>query len=197
MSSQFTTAEIDVARLALGALDRTDLDVAVGGLGLGYTAQAVLQDQRVRSLVVVEALPQVIQWHRQGLLPLGTELTTDARCRLVHGDFFAMVEGPDGLDPDDPGRRFDCIVVDIDHSPRHLLSPSHASFYEPAGVRQLADRLTPDGVFSLWSNDAPDDAWCAVLVEVFAVVRAEVVTFANPLQDRNAANTVYIAAKPW
>lgn len=116
MSSLFTVAEIALARLGLAALQRTDLDVAVGGLGLGYTAQAVLEDPRVRSLIVVDALAEVIEWHERGLLPLGEQLTADPRCRLVHGDFFAMSAST--LDPQAPGRRFDAVLVDIDHSPR-------------------------------------------------------------------------------
>src|SRR5204862_8169920 len=49
MSSQFTDAEIELARLGLAALDRVDIDVVVGGLGRGYTARAVLEKARVRS----------------------------------------------------------------------------------------------------------------------------------------------------
>ena len=60
MSSLFTVAEIELARLALAELPGTDLDVAVGGLGLGYTARAVLDDERVTSLLVVEALEEVV-----------------------------------------------------------------------------------------------------------------------------------------
>src|SRR5450432_3428129 len=88
MSSAFTVAEIELSRLGLAALARSDLDVVVGGLGLGYTAVAVLENPDVRSLIVVDALAEVIEWHAQGLLPLGKELTGDARCRLVNGDFF-------------------------------------------------------------------------------------------------------------
>lgn len=187
MSSAFTVAEETMARLALGRVPGTALDVAVGGLGLGYTAQAVLADQRVRSLVVVEALPEVVEWHARGLVPAAVR--EDSRCRVVHGDFFALVGSPaaDGLD------RFHAIVVDIDHSPRHLLHPSHAGFYEVAGLRRLAGHLHPGGVFALWSNDPPDEPFTAVLAEVFAEVAAEVVSFPNPLQDREAANTVYLA----
>jgi hypothetical protein len=60
-------------------------------------------------------------------------------------------------------------------------------------VRRLADSLAPGGVFSLWSNDPPDEAYQAALAEVFAHVTAEIVRFPNPLQDRDATNTVYLA----
>jgi hypothetical protein len=134
MSSLFTVAEVELARLGLAAASGVELDVVVGGLGLGYTADAVLDDPRVRSLVVVDALPEVIEWHRRGLLPLGERLTTDPRCRLVCGDFFAMLD-PDaaGIDPEKPGRRFHAILVDIDHSLREVLAPGNAALYVPAG----------------------------------------------------------------
>ena len=195
MSSLFTVAEIDVARRALARLQGSELDVAVGGLGLGYTAQAVLEDQRVRELVVVEVLEPVIQWHQRGLVPVGPILTADPRCRLVHEDFFAMADGP-GFDPEMQGRVFDVVVVDIDHSPKHLLADGSAGFYGVAGTQRLAGHLRPGGVYSLWSNDPPDDAYLAVLSEVFVDVAAEVVSFPNPLQDRMATNTVYLATKP-
>jgi spermidine synthase len=194
MSSMFTVAEVEVARFALAELSVHGFDVAVGGLGLGYTARAVLENKDVRSLVVVETLGPVIEWHELGLIPLGEALTSDHRCRFVRGDFFAMVDGA-GLDPAHAGRHFHAIVVDIDHSPRHLLHPSHAGFYEAAGMRRLAEHLHPGGVFTLWSNDPPDDDYNAVLADVFTDVRAEIVSFYNPLQEREATNTVYVARK--
>jgi spermidine synthase len=194
MSSLFTVAEIELARLALARLDGSQLDVAVGGLGLGFTAAAVLTDQRVRESVVVDALEPVIGWHERGLVPLGAELTSDPRCRLVPGDFFAMSDGA-GFDPEAPDRVFDAVIVDIDHSPRHPLADGSAGFYGVDGTRRLARHLRSGGVFALWSNDPPDDAYSTVLSEVFADVAAEVVAFPNPLQDRPAANTVYLATK--
>ena len=195
MSSLFTVAEIALARLGLAALQRADLDVVVGGLGLGYTAQAVLKDKRVRSLIVVDALAEVIEWHARGLLPLGKQLTADPRCRFVNGDFFAMSNSADGLDPQTPGRRFDAVLVDIDHSPRNLLHPAHAALYQAEGMRKLADHLHPGGVFALWSNDPPDEKFKSVLAGVFATSDTHVVTFYNLLQERDASNTVYIGIK--
>jgi len=192
MSSRFTVAEIEVARIALDALPQGDLDVVVGGLGLGYTAQRILDDPRVRSLVVVDALEAVIGWHERGLVPVSVSSSSDPRCRLVHGDFFAMNAGS-GFDHDMPDRLFDAIVVDIDHSPRHLLNQGNAPFYAEPGVRRLSERLRPGGVFTLWSNDPPDDDYLAVLRSVFDDVGCEVVRFDNPLQEREATNSVYVA----
>ncbi len=92
MSSLFTVAEVELARLGLARVEGDQLDVVVGGLGLGYTARAVLDDPRVRSLVVVEALADVIEWHNRGLLPDAAGLTSDPRVRLVQADFFATVQ---------------------------------------------------------------------------------------------------------
>ncbi|MFC4857804.1 spermidine synthase [Actinophytocola glycyrrhizae] len=192
MSSLFTVAEEELARRALAELTGAELDVAVGGLGLGYTARTVLDDPRVRSLVVIDALAEVIEWHEQGAIPLGERLVADPRCAMVHGDFFALVRSP-GLTPSAPGQRFHAVLVDIDHSPRHLLNPGHAAFYQPDGLRGVRDHLRPGGVFALWSNDAPDAEFVAALESGFADVRADVITFANPLQQREATATVYLA----
>ena len=192
MSSLFTVAEVELARLALALLDGAGLEVVVGGLGLAYTAQTVLEDARVSSLLVVEALPEVVGWHQRGLIPSGRPMVADPRCRLVTGDFFALAADPAGFDPDSPGRDFDAVIVDIDHSPRHLLHPSHASAYEPDGLRRVAAHLRPGGVFALWSNDPPDAAFEAVLADVFSGVRTEVVGFRNPIQGGTSTNTVYL-----
>ncbi|MET0495794.1 MAG: spermidine synthase [Actinoplanes sp.] len=194
MSSLFTVAEIELARLGLAALPADARpDVVVGGLGLGYTARAALEDPRVASLLVVDAVGEVISWHERGLLPEAAALTADPRSRLIEGDFFAMAAGADGFDPEEPGRRFDAILLDVDHSPRHVLAPANAELYTVAGLRRLTAHLRPGGVFALWSDDPPDADFEAVLAEVFATSAAHVVTFANPLTGGESANTVYIA----
>ncbi len=193
MSSLFTVAEIALGTLGLAAVDGAELDVVVGGLGLGYTAQAVLDDPRVRSLCVVDALAEVIHWHERGLLPLSPVLQSDDRCRLVHGDFFAMVADDTPFGPDTP-TRVHAVLVDIDHTPRHVLHPSHAPFYEVTGLRRLRDRLHPGGVFALWSDDPPDADYVAVVEQAIGPCEAHVVPFPNPHTGGEAANTAYVAS---
>ena len=193
MSSLFHEVEVALADLGLAALDAGEWDVVVGGLGLGYTAVAALEHTSVRSLLVVDALDAVIEWHQQGLVPLGARLISDPRCRLIHGDFFVMAASVAGFDPAQSGRRFHAVLLDIDHSPRNLLHARNGAFYEPAGLRALASHLHPGGVFALWSDDPPDDDFQRALNEVFVSSTARVVKFHNPLLECDSASTVYVA----
>lgn len=195
MSSMFHEVEVALAHLGLSELSGDSWDVVVGGLGLGYTAVAALEHREVASLVVVDALAPVIEWHEKGLAPLGPTLTSDPRCRLLLADFFACARSADGFDPAQPGRKFDAVLLDIDHSPRHLLHPSNASFYEPAGLRALAAHLHPGGIFALWSDASPEDEFLDALGTVFATTRAHIVSFPNPLLDGTSESTVYVATK--
>ena len=192
MSSLFTVAEIALADLGLAACTGDALDVVVGGLGLGYTARAALADARVRSCFVVEALGAVIGWHEEHLLPLAEPMTSDPRCHFVEGDFFALVAGDGPFAPSAPAK-LHAVLLDVDHSPRHLLSQSHAPFYAAAGLARLADRLHPGGVFGLWADGAPDDEFLDTLHQVFATATANTVTFPNFYTGGDSSSTVYVA----
>jgi len=195
MSSLFTAAEIALARLGLQRLAMSGADVIVGGLGLGYTAAAVLDQADVGSLRVVEVMPAVIDWHRRGLLPLATRLADDPRCLLLQADFFALATSSGGFDPAQPDRLVHAVLLDIDHSPSHWLHPANAAFYSTTGLRRVADKMHPGGVFGLWSNDPPDATFTALLDEVFTGSEACVVRFANPYTGTDSTNTVYLAHK--
>ena len=196
MSSLFTASEEALARLGLAPFEHGELDVIVGGLGLGYTAATVLENPAVRSLHVVEWLEPVIEWHQTGVCPLGPTLAADARCRFEHGDFFRRAASEGGFLAAEPGRRFDAILLDIDHTPQHVLNDSHASFYSTEGLRAMLRHLKPGGVFALWSDDPPHAGFEALLSEVFESVASHVVPFPNPYTGGESACTVYVAQHP-
>jgi spermidine synthase len=195
MSSLFYAAEVELSRLGLGALSGMNWDVVVGGLGLGYTAAAALAFPQVSRLVVVEALEPVIDWHRRALVPNGKQLTEDSRCSYLNADFFALARG-DGFDLAQPGRRWDAILLDIDHTPSQLLNGAHADFYSKAGLQRLRGFLKPSGVFALWSNDDPDATFLKILRQVFGNAQGHVVAFDNPLTQVPSSNGVYVARAP-
>lgn len=203
MSSLFTASEKALGRLGVQHALRTrsdgnetgsqngPLDVVVGGLGLGYTAAAVLECPAVRSLVVVEYLEPVIDWHRKNLLPVSATLIADERCRFVHADFFACALSTAGFDPDRPGRRFNAVLADIDHTPDSWLDPENSAFYQAQGLRSLKQHMRPGAVFGLWSNEPPDARFRRRMAAAFDAEWTEPVVFRNPLQDTEATQSVY------
>lgn len=183
MSSLNTQSERELADRALAKLAGDRLRVLVGGLGLGFTAAAALRDPRVAQVDVVERLPQVVAWHRRGLVPLGASLCADARCRFVLGDCLQLLQ--------QPGEAYDAILIDIDDSPIHLLAEDHASFYAVAGLRAARRRLRPGGVFALWTSLPAEREVAARMQQAFADAAVETVVFDNPLLEEPEANALY------
>ena len=193
MSSLFTVAEEALSTLGLAAATGDDLSVLVGGLGLGYTAVAALRDDRVTRLTVIDRLDAVIGWHERKLLPESATLVDDPRTTLVCDDFFAVMRQPPVGGDALPDGTFDAILLDVDHSPRHQLDPTHADLYRADGLRALDRHLRPGGVFALWSDDPPDADFMAELAQVFDGGEAHIVDFANPITGGTSSNTVYVA----
>jgi spermidine synthase len=193
MSSLFTEAERQLATLGLAPLEG-DLDVVIGGLGLGYTAAEALKNKSVKSLLVIDLFQAVIDWHQTGLVPNGEALTADVRCEMRQGDFFALART--GFDAYAPERKFDAVLLDIDHSPEHFLDAENKSFYTAEGLAAVRSQLKPGGCFALWSNDRASDDFTAHLKSVFGSATAHNIEFPNPYTGAISVNSVYIANRP-
>ena len=196
MSSLFVEAELQLAHLGLAGLEEDNLDVIVGGLGLGYTAFAALENQNVSSLKVIDVMAPVIDWHKKSLVPMGPELMADNRCELVLGDFFALAtSNSNGFGEANNDQKVHAVLLDIDHTPDFWLSPGNNSFYTEEGLRAMADKIHAGGVFALWSDDLPDKRFTELLDSVFTESTAHVVTFPNPYTNAESSNSVYVARK--
>lgn len=194
MTSLFHEAEEQLAKLAMAAIEKDELDVVVGGLGLGYTAVSALQDARVKSLIVVDYLKAVIEWHENGLLPLGKTLTDDARCNFVHADFFSLSrDSTKGFGVESGGKKHDVILLDIDHTPANVLHPSNSRFYSEVGLAELTTHLNPGGVFGMWADGSPEESFVEHLRQVFLRAEAHTIEFDNPITGGTSKGTVYIA----
>ncbi len=201
MSSLFVEAEEQLSHLALAAIadDFTEeLNVIVGGLGLGYTAVAALEVEtpKVASLKVIDVMPPVIDWHRRGLVPMGENLTGDSRCELVLADFFALATADtQGFGKVNQDQKVHAVLLDIDHSPSFWLNEGNGTFYTERGLQSLADKILPRGVFGLWSDEKPDSEFVNLLEKVFSSVESHIVTFPNPYTQQESTNTVYLGLK--
>jgi spermidine synthase len=188
MSSLSTVSERALSTCALAMHAGGDgLRVLVGGLGLGYTAHVALQDARVAHVRVVDRLPAVIGWLREGLLPLSAELNSDSRLEVCEGDVYAELLAPGhGI--------YDLVLIDVDHSPTSPLDPASEPFYTWQGQRQVIEHLAPAGVLAVWSSDDDDD-FAAVLDEVYEDARRERVRWVNELIDDEEIEEVIFLAQ--
>jgi spermidine synthase len=189
MSSYTTVSERALSRIALEIHPGSQLQVLVGGLGLGYTAWEVLQSPRVARAEVVEFAPAVIAWMKDGLVPLSSRLAAEPRVEIVEGDVFQRL----ALPPDPAGPPFDLILIDVDHSPAdHLGEPRKDGFYTAKGLRAARRHLAPGGVLGVWSN-AESSPFAEALREVFGEVRIEPVTFVDDLVDEETTDWLFFA----
>ncbi len=186
MSSRHTASEEALARIALDMHPGAELDVFVGGLGLGYTAHAALTSPRVGQVEVVEFLPQVIDWLQRDLVPLAAELKRSDRFGVVQGDAYARLAAP-------ASEPFDLILVDIDHSPDDRLGEADGAFYTEEGLRRARRHLAPGGVLGVWSY-AESSPFSRALEREFDEVRVEPVTYYNDLVDVERTDWLFFAS---
>jgi spermidine synthase len=171
MSSYNTASERALSSVALEMHPGRDLDVLVGGLGLGYTAREALASSRVARVSVVEFLPQVIGWLEKGLIPLAAELKADPRLQVVRDDVYRRLSEP-------PERAYDLILIDVDHSPDDRLTAANGFFYTEEGLERAKAHLKPGGVLGIWSY-AESSPFAGALRKIFREVRVEPVEFNN------------------
>ncbi len=185
MSSLYTDSEQALAESAIGMHAGDGLRVLVGGLGLGYTARAALDCDRVARVEVVELLPQVIDWQARGLTPLASVLAAADRFEVTQGDVYARLAAA-------PSELFDVILIDVDHSPDERLGEVNADFYTAAGLHSAQRHLAADGVLGVWSY-AENSPFADSLRTIFAHVRVEPVTHENRLIDQQQTDWLFFA----
>jgi spermidine synthase len=185
MSSHHTESEVALSRCALERHTGNALRVLIGGLGLGYTAHEVLRSERVASVEVVELLPQVVAWLRDGLVPLSGELNADARLTVIEADVYAMLAAT-------PETHYDLILIDVDHSPDERLGEHNEGFYSEAGLRLAREHLAPGGLLGVWSY-AESSPFVEAMRSVFERVDVEPVSFFNDFTSEPETNWLFLA----
>lgn len=141
------TAEVDSERyLAEATLELVDEPhtVVVGGLGLGFTLQRVLEDPRVRTCTVVEIESALLAWMSNGTIPHGPQLLGDERVRTLTADIAAAVTGA-------PTGSCDVVLLDADNGPDQLVHPANAALYSTPFLYEVRATLRPGGALGVWS----------------------------------------------
>ena len=104
MSSLYTDSEQALSQIAIEMHGGNNLRTMVAGLGLGYTAFEALKSEQVDHVEVIELLPQVIDWVKNGLTPLAKQLYDDPRLVVTHADAYAKLAAS-------PETQYDLILI--------------------------------------------------------------------------------------
>ncbi len=161
MSSESPLSERQLATSAIAAHGGSaELRILIGGLGLGYTAQAALESPRAATVRVVDRVDFVIKWLEEGRLPLSAQLNTDERLEIVQSDVYADLLGP-------AAQSWDLILIDVDHAPDMPLDPASLDFYTLQGQARVRQHLAPGGVLAVWSAH-DNDSFAEVLAQSYA-----------------------------
>ena len=187
MTSLYTESEQALSRIAIQMHGGDQLRAMVAGLGLGYTALAALESDRVDHVEVVELLPQVIGWMNDGLIPVSKQLTDDPRLSVTQADAYAKLAAV-------PETKFDLILIDVDHSPDDRLGTGESfTFYSSEGLMSAKKHLRPGGVLGVWSY-AESSPFADALRSSFKTVRVEPITHFNELIHEEHTDWLFFAS---
>jgi spermidine synthase len=145
MNSRAHESEDALADLACAKIaDRPKPRILVGGLGMGFTAAAVLKHLGAAGRVVVaELAPAVVEWNRGPLAELAGRPLQDARLRVREIDVGRVIrEAP---------QAYDAILLDVDNGPGGLACKANDRLYSMAGLKAAHAALRPAGVLAIWS----------------------------------------------
>ena len=157
MNSSANISEIVLAQLACEPLKKIkNPRVLVGGLGMGFTLKAAIDDLPVDAEVVVAELnPIMVKWCRGPIAHFTGEAVDDPRVKVVIDDVtafirYAAIKGK--------GNRFDAIILDLYDGP-HAGAPDRGEhLYGKRALELSSSALKAGGVLAVWSED-PDRAF--------------------------------------
>ncbi len=176
--NQLSEKELATLAIELLALERQDIRVLVGGLGIGYTLRAALDCDGIQVVDVVEIEGYIIRWAKSFFSELNGYACSDPRVHLIEmdlGDYILKTN-----------KTYDAIILDVDNGPTWLALGSNERLYEKLALVKFKDLLRDGGVFSVWAAQK-----CAAfqkrLEEIFGPT--ELITVQD--MDRHGRSTDY------
>lgn len=150
MNSRHYGSEDALAELACKRIDdRSHPRVLIGGLGMGYTLRAALNNLGPEAKVVIsELVPAVVVWNRGPLAELAGNPLKDSRVTVRELDVGQVMR--------EKQHAYDAIMLDVDNGPEGLTRKCNDWLYGLSGLKVAYDALRPRGVLAVWSAGAND-----------------------------------------
>jgi spermidine synthase len=121
--------------------------VLIGGLGMGFTLRAAMNELPASAeIVVAELVPAVVAWARGPMAALFAGSLDDPRVTVRLADVAAVIG--------EARRRYDAILLDVDNGPDGLVRSANDRLYSLSGLASAMAALRPGGVLAIWSAAA-------------------------------------------
>ncbi|KAB1073982.1 spermidine synthase [Methylobacterium planeticum] len=146
MNNRERESERALATLACARLgDRPRARILIGGLGMGFTLRAALEELGPEARVVVaELVPAVTAWARGPLAPLFAGCLEDPRVELVETDVNRLIQsGP---------AQYDAILLDVDNGPEGMMRRENDRLYDAWGLKRARYALRLGGILGVWAG---------------------------------------------
>jgi len=182
--SPIGTRRIAVLGLVDAALQRhpAPRDVLIGGLGVGFSVLAALDDSRVERITVVEIEQSLVDWHDTHLAAFTGGLLRDPRVTVVVADIATHLAAC--------ASSYDVVCLDVDNGPEWTVTDTNAALYDDAGSRLLVGALRPQGVLSVWSaHSSPEyEQRLRTVLDDLTVLEVR--------RDRGEPDVIYLGRRP-
>ena len=187
MNSRRHGSEDALGELTCSRIKRkSGLRILIGGLGMGYTLAAALEQSERNTLITVsELIPAVVRWNREHLRRLAGMPLDDSRVSVEEEDVAETIRK----------RKFawDAIILDVDNGPEGLTRKANDRLYGRYGLKTSFSALRPGGILAVWSCGA-DEAFTRRLNQ--CGFQTETVTVRARKPGKGSRHTIWLAGKP-
>ena len=151
MTSRAHGSEEAMAELVLAQLKNRHPRVLVGGLGMGYTLQAVLDClPKTAQVVVAELNPVVVEWCKGPLALLTDNAVSDPRVTVDINDVADVVRRAAKAGQ---GEKFDAVVFDLYKGPHFKTDKVKDPLYGSRAISNVYNGLKSGGLFTIWGEN--------------------------------------------
>ncbi len=180
--SEDALAELTCSRIKQKSCRR----ILIGGLGMGYTLAAALeQSEPDTRITVCELIPAVVGWNREHLGHLAGMPLDDPRVSIREQDVAEIIR--------ERKSAWDAILLDVDNGPEGLTRKTNDRLYSRTGLETSFSALRPGGILAVWSCGA-DVAFTRRLKQ--CGFRTETVIVRARKPGKGSRHTIWLSGKP-
>jgi spermidine synthase len=187
MNSRLHGSACALAELTRSRIQRkSGLRILIGGLGMGYTLAAALEQAGLDTRITVsELIPAVVRWNREHLGRLAGMPLDDPRVSVEEEDVAETIRKRKSA--------WDAILLDVDNGPEGLTRKANDRLYGRSGLKASFSALRPGGLLAVWSSGA-DEAFTRRLK--LCGFQTETITVAARKSGKGGRHIICLAGKP-